>query len=64
MSETLVITGGAGSIGSNLAAALAEKNEVVIIDDLSNGKLENLNNLDVQFIQGNVLDAELLVLRQ
>jgi len=39
----VLITGGAGFIGSNVAEGLLEKNyNVVIIDDLSNGKKENI----------------------
>lgn len=40
----VLVTGGAGFIGSNLVDALIEQsNEVVIIDDLSTGKRTNLN---------------------
>jgi UDP-glucose 4-epimerase len=40
----VLITGGAGFIGSNVADSLLEKNyEVVIVDDLSNGKKENVS---------------------
>jgi len=60
MSQKIVITGGAGFIGSNLAEALAEENEVVVIDDLSAGKLENLSGLNVQFLKGSITDLELL----
>ena len=39
-----LVTGGAGFIGSNLADALIEKgHEVLIIDNLSTGKRENIN---------------------
>jgi UDP-glucose 4-epimerase len=39
-----MITGGAGFIGSHLADLLIEKgHDVVIVDDLSNGKKENIN---------------------
>jgi UDP-glucose 4-epimerase len=39
-----VVTGGAGFIGSNLVDALvARDDEVVVVDDLSTGKRENLN---------------------
>ncbi len=39
----VLITGGAGFIGSNVADALLEKkHKVVIVDDLSNGKKENI----------------------
>jgi UDP-glucose 4-epimerase len=40
----IAITGGAGFIGSNLAKALCYDNQVVIIDDLSTGKLENIED--------------------
>lgn len=60
MSDKFVITGGAGFIGSNLAEALAQENVVVVIDDLSTGKEENLAGLDVHFIKGSITDPELL----
>lgn len=53
----ILITGGAGFIGSNLArAALAEGVDVAILDDLSNGYRENIDGLDVRFIEGTLLD--------
>jgi len=61
MSDKFVITGGAGFIGSNLAQMLAKENEVVVIDDLSTGKAENLAGLDVQFVRGSITDPDLLV---
>lgn len=36
----ILITGGAGFIGSNLAHALVKDNDITIIDDLSMGKEE------------------------
>src|SRR3712207_6784346 len=43
MSEVVVITGGAGFIGSHLVdAMLADGARVVVIDDLSSGSEENL----------------------
>lgn len=38
--SSVLVTGGAGFIGSHLAAALIEANEVRILDDLSNGRSE------------------------
>ncbi len=60
MGHKFVITGGAGFIGSNLAEALAGENEVVIIDDLSTGKAENISSMDVRFIEGSITDPSLL----
>lgn len=59
----LLITGGAGFIGGNLArAALAvsELREIRVIDDLSTGSADNLDDLDVQLIEGSVLDDRAL----
>ena len=40
----VLVTGGAGFIGSNIVDRLIEKNfEVVIIDNLSTGKKEHIN---------------------
>ena len=43
---TILITGGAGNIGSALAARLAEQPEhhIVIIDNLSTGSLQKVPN--------------------
>jgi UDP-glucose 4-epimerase len=62
--KKVIITGGAGFIGSNIAKAVSENNEIIIIDDLSTGKLNNMedfiNKKGVNFIEGNILDVELL----
>lgn len=62
--KKVLITGGAGFIGSNLAEELAEDNEVVILDDLSTGRMENirglLENNNVMFIKGSITDLNLL----
>lgn len=53
----LLITGGAGFIGSNLARlALAQGHEVIVIDDLSTGYRHNVEGLDVQWVEASVLD--------
>ncbi|HXC71764.1 MAG TPA: SDR family oxidoreductase, partial [Pyrinomonadaceae bacterium] len=58
-----LVTGGAGFIGSHIASALlAEGARVRIIDDLSTGHRENIDEIggDVDFIQGSVADEALL----
>ena len=63
--KKIVITGGAGFIGSNLADELVTDNQVTIIDDLSTGILDNIAKIitykNVKFIQGSILDRELLL---
>lgn len=56
----VVVTGGAGFIGSNLAEELSKRYEVTVLDDLSTGRESNLSDLDVEFAQGSILDTELL----
>ena len=59
----IVITGGAGFIGSNLAEvlALAPNNEVCVVDDLSTGKVENLPIASgIEFIKGSITDLQLM----
>ncbi len=62
--QRVAVTGGAGFIGSNLAEELARENEVIIIDNLSTGKMENIKELirkdNVTFIHGSITDLELL----
>ncbi len=60
----ILVTGGAGFIGSHLAEELANHNEVTIIDDLSTGKIETIKELvkrkNVKFIKGSITDFNLL----
>ncbi|MET8054457.1 MULTISPECIES: NAD-dependent epimerase/dehydratase family protein [unclassified Streptosporangium] len=57
-----LITGGSGFIGSHLAdALLARGDSVVVLDNLSTGRLENLRpHPELRFVHGSVLD-ELMV---
>ncbi len=59
----VLITGGAGFIGSNLARFLLdgpEPAEVRVIDDLSTGFRWNLVGLDVDFVERSILDYDAL----
>jgi UDP-glucose 4-epimerase len=52
----ILVTGGAGFIGSHVVDAyLAAGHEVVVLDDLSSGKRENLNPR-VRFVEAGILD--------
>jgi nucleoside-diphosphate-sugar epimerase len=56
-----VVTGGAGFIGSNTVDELVRRGEsVVVLDDLSSGKEENLAEIrsKISFIKGSITDLE------
>ena len=60
----VVVTGGAGFIGSHIAAALSASGaRVRVLDDLSTGHRENLEEIggDIDLIQGSVADQDLLL---
>jgi UDP-glucose 4-epimerase len=56
--KTILVTGGAGAIGSNLCCRLAELGaQVIILDDLSSGVRWNVPSLPgVLFVEGDILD--------
>ena len=61
----VLITGGAGFIGSHLADHLLNRgDQVVLLDDLSTGRLVNIEHLnnrsDTDFVLGSILDADLI----
>ena len=58
--KKVIITGGAGFIGSHLAQHLAQKYRVTVLDDLSTGSLSNLEGVDCKFVPGSILDVPLL----
>ena len=63
MNMDYVITGGAGFIGSHIAEQLViSGHNVTIIDNLSNGKKENLSAImdKIKFINGDIRDYNLL----
>ena len=59
----VLVTGGAGFIGTNVCLGLIDSgrvDEVVVLDDLSTGYRENLAGLDVEFVEGSLLDMEVV----
>lgn len=61
MNERILITGGAGFIGANLAAALAKRPgvDVVVLDDFSHAGWKNLIPVDCEVRAGSVADPDL-----
>ena len=61
----VLVTGGAGFIGSHLVERLAERGDhVTVLDDLSTGRRENLATIadrsNVELMEGTILDADLV----
>ncbi len=55
--RTVLVTGGAGFVGSHLAESLTEADEVRVLDDLSNGDAGDVPN-HATLIEGDVRDRE------
>ena len=60
--KKVLVTGGAGFIGSNLVDRLVEEQaEVIVLDDLFTGNIENITSFeDIQFVKGSVSDYKLV----
>lgn len=61
--KKIVVTGGAGCIGSNLTRALlkADAQKILVVDDLSSAERWNIpDDPKVVFIHGSILDEEIL----
>ncbi len=62
--KRVVVTGGAGFIGSNIAWSLCEDNEVVVVDNLATGRIGNIAQLvkgkKIEFVRGTITDLRLM----
>ena len=55
----MLVTGGAGFIGSNLVRALLERgDEVRVLDNFSTGSRANLDGLDIEIVEGELRSYE------
>ena len=61
--KKILLTGGAGFIGTSLARRLVEDNELVVLDNLHRDSLTGTDlaeHPNLRFVQGDVLDLDLL----
>ena len=63
--KNILVTGGAGAIGSNLVKSLIGNcNKLVILDDFSSGRHENVDDLinttNVEIVDGNICDQSVI----
>ena len=57
----ILVTGGAGFVGSNLVKRLMrEQAQVTVLDDLFTGRRENLPETGLEFVTGSVCDAAIV----
>jgi len=60
----IVVTGGAGFIGSNITRTLSSDNEIIVIDNLSTGHIENIQDLmdqnSITFVNDTITNLDLL----
>ena len=60
-SGRILVTGGAGFIGANLVRMLLDHGyQVTVLDNLSTGRREYLEGLPIEFIEGDILDADVV----
>lgn len=58
--KKILITGGCGFIGSHIAEQLQHDCEVLVLDNLRTGFRKNLDGIRATFIEGSILDRDLL----
>jgi UDP-glucose 4-epimerase len=54
----VLVTGGAGFIGSHIVGHFQGRAEVVVLDNLRSGSRENLRDLSCEFVEGSVTDRD------
>jgi UDP-glucose 4-epimerase len=62
--KRILVTGGAGFIGSHIAESLVDNNaDVIVFDNFSSGRMENLEKIkkDIEIVRGDILNQDLLL---
>lgn len=54
----ILVTGGAGFIGSHIVEHFSSKAEVRVLDNLRSGFMANITDFDVEFMEGSVTDRQ------
>lgn len=61
LGKSILVTGGAGFVGSTLADKLANQGAIVcVLDNLSSGSKDNLSGKNIEFVDGDIRNAELM----
>ncbi len=58
--RSILVTGGAGFIGSHIAELHQGRAKVRILDNLRSGRRENLKGIGCELVEGDILDRDLL----
>jgi len=58
--KKILVTGGAGFIGSHLVEELSKNNEVTVYDNLSEGRMGFLGGIKCKLVKGDILDLKKL----
>ena len=60
MTQKILVTGGAGFIGSHIVEHFQGKADVRVLDNLRSGFMHNLEGFDVEFIEGSITDRDIV----
>ena len=60
MTQIILVTGGAGFIGSHIVEHFQGKADVRVLDNLRSGFMHNLEGFDVEFIEGSITDRDIV----